>query len=448
VPHVLGRLTDRATGVWRSARGAVRRRPLAAAVSVLIVLAVLVGGGIYGYGLYQWHAARRALDQDHPGEARERLQTCLWLWPKSVRVHLLAARAAWLATDLDAADLHLNRCLELNHGASEAIQLEFLLMRADAGDVDQVAPPLLDLVENQHHLESAFIMETLARAYMHNLQYSRASACLTRWIEEDPTAARAYHYRGWVQERVGEMDPAMQDYQRALELLPDLAAVRLRVAEILLEMTRPAEALVHLEHLRRQFPESPEIMARLGHCLLLQSKNDEARRLLEAAIQQLPDDSPLLHNLARLELQDNHPEQAEKWLRHALEVDGSDVEALYTLVSTLQLEHRQDEARAVREEHDRKSAVLQRVNLLLKNEARAPSEDAAIEAELGSLLMDLGRQRQALYWLLDQALRHDPRQPVALKAMMEYYEKKGEKDNAAAYRRQLLAVTAKKRPGS
>ena len=62
-----------------------------------------------------------------PAEAQDRLKFCLRVWPRSPDVHLLAARAARLTGNMPDAEAHLNRCIELQDGATEGVQLEFLL---------------------------------------------------------------------------------------------------------------------------------------------------------------------------------------------------------------------------------------------------------------------------------------------------------------------------------
>src|SRR5207249_4098234 len=146
--------------------------------------------------------------------ARSHLNVCLFVWPRSARVHLLAARADRLSGDLEGAEAHLNRCLELQGGATEATQLEFLLLRAQAGEVDEVTPALFTYVENQH-AETPLILKTLSGAYMRNLRYGPALQCLNRWIEEVPDAALAFFWRGWVLEGMRATEDSMKDYRRA-----------------------------------------------------------------------------------------------------------------------------------------------------------------------------------------------------------------------------------------
>ena len=107
-----------------------------------------------------------------PAEARDRLGVCLRIWPRSAAVHLAAARAARLTGDVEQAETHLNRCLKLGP-ATHSVQLEFLLLRVQAGEVDEVAPTLIDSVENDHP-ETPLILETLSRAYMQVMRYEEA----------------------------------------------------------------------------------------------------------------------------------------------------------------------------------------------------------------------------------------------------------------------------------
>src|SRR5207248_2447127 len=146
-----------------------------------------------------------------PAEARSRLEVCLfwWPWSRSPDVHRAAARAARLTGDYSVAESHLQRCIKLENGATERTQLEFLLMRAQTGEEDEVDAPLSALVSNKHP-EAPLILETLARAYMHRLRYGPAYYHLTRWLEMAPEAAKAYHWRGWVLERVNSHKLAMQ----------------------------------------------------------------------------------------------------------------------------------------------------------------------------------------------------------------------------------------------
>jgi tetratricopeptide (TPR) repeat protein len=350
-------------------------------------------------------------------------------------VRLLAARAARLTGDLPAAEEHLNRCLKLHGGATEEVQLEFLLVRAQTGEVEEVARPLIDAVEKGHP-ESPLILATLTRAYMARLRYRPALACLSKWLELRPDEARAYQWRGWVLERLGRHREARADYDKALERDPELFPARLRVAEMLLEDKHAEQALPHLERLRRQAPDSAEVLARLGMCRFQENQLDEARRLLEAAAGRLPKDPGVLLYLARLDLREGRAAEAERRLRQMLAADPSDTEALYNLGTALQAQGRTAEATATMTEYKRCKRLVDRSNQLLQEVADSRTARPADYAELGGLLLQIGRERQAVYWL-ERALESDPGQQQAHAALAEYYEKQGERDKAAAHRRWL-----------
>ena len=412
----------------------VIRRPRTTFAVAGFFLAASATFGVW-YVRHQWQAAREALVADRPDEARSRLAICLAIWPQDAEVRVLAARAARLSGDLTAAEDHLNRCLKLRGGATEAVQLEFLLLRVQTGDLDEVERPLIETVERKHP-DSPHILETLAKAYMRRLRYRPAYACLSRWIELRPDAAKPYLLRGWVLERLNHPKPAMQDYLKALESDPDLIPVRLRVAEMLLEDNLASEALPHLEQLHRQAPDLPQVQARLGMCRFLQGQPAEARRLMEAAVIHLPDDPVLLIHLARLDLGEGRYTEAEQRLRRVLQSDPSDTEAWFNLFSVLRLLDRPNESAAALKEYERNKVLVDRSNKLLKDVADTPTGGPDDYSELGETLIQIGKDQHGLYWL-ERALERDPGHQRSHRALAAYYEKKGDATNAASHRRQV-----------
>jgi cytochrome c-type biogenesis protein CcmH/NrfG len=120
-----------------------------------------------------------------------------------------------------------------------------------------------------------------------------------------------------------------------------------------------------------------------------------------------------------------------------LRADPSDTEALFILAAALRLQGRADEAAATLKEYGRWKVEVDRVNKLLREVADSPEAQPPDYAELGTLLLHVGREKLGVYWL-DQALRRDPGNQAAHKVLSEYYEKKGEAEMAATHRRQLI----------
>jgi len=423
-----------------AALGRMGRSHPRTAVLALLLLILAGVGGVYGYAVHLSKAARVALKEGRLEEARKDLAFCLWVRPRSATVHLLAARAARLSGDIPGAEAQLQLCLKLEHGATPDIQLEFLLLRIQTGEVDQVEPQLMLYVQN-HHPDTPLILETVARAYMHSFRFRPAIQALDRWIAEEPTgpgAAKAYFWRGWVVERLHDHEGALHDYQHAVELAPDLVDVRLQLADVYLDQNMPLDALPHLEHLMRQYPERADVQATLGRCQFMLGQPEKARPLLEAAVTHLPDDTPLLIHLAKLDLQEDRPVEAETWLRRALKVDPFDLEAQNTLVESLRVQGRSRDAAVALEAYTRDRALLKQADDLLKAEVAHPSSGPKVPYEIGTIFLRLGQDRLGLDWLY-RALESDPEHRPTHQALADYYEKKGDRDRAAQHRRRVGA---------
>ncbi len=395
--------------------------------------------GVLGYGWfeYQWRQALKELANSKPREAKARLLWCEKLWPRSTEVQRMLARASRLAREPGEAEKRLQAAQKLAGGATDRLQLEYLLLRLTTGDTDEPAVALATYLADGDP-ESPAILETLAAAYIRDLRYGPAYSTLVRWIELVPDQATPYFWRGWVLERLNQAKGAMEDYRKALELDPDMFNARIRVAEMLLEDKRPDEALPHLEYLLRQKPDNAQVMARLGQCRYLEGKPEEARPLLEKARESLPDDGPLLLHLAKLDVESGQAEPAVELLNRLLKRDPGDTEARFLLVSALRLGGKRVEAEAELKEYERQNQMLKAANDLLQNEARTPSTDADSVAKIGKMLLELGQEPQALYWL-DKALERDPQCQLAHTSLAEHFNKKGDAARAAFHQKQVQA---------
>jgi tetratricopeptide (TPR) repeat protein len=325
--------------------------------------------------------------------------------------------------------------MQLEGGATARIQLEFTLLRVQAGEVDELATPLFKKVDEKDP-DSPEILATIARAYIHRFRYKPAHACLNRWIEYQPDNPKPVQWRGWVRERLNNLQAAKADYERALELDPELNDVRLRVVELLLEGKQGPEALPHIERLSRGEPNNVRIRARLGMCRFLQGRFTEARQLMEAATLELPDDAPLLISLANLNIQEGRATEAETILRKLLALDPYDTEALFVLHAALQLQNRSAEATAALAEQKLRRTTLTRIDTLLNEFADSPTATAENFAELGTLLLQIGRAKDGQYWL-KKALDKDPGCQTARRAMAEHDDSKRDRTRLQEHRQQL-----------
>jgi tetratricopeptide (TPR) repeat protein len=416
-----------------------RRRPILVGSLLVLSLASVVFG-VRQYALSEWRASEVALRADRFEDARRHLKVCLRVWPWRPEVHLRAARVARLMNDYPTAEAHLNRCLELQGGASDGVQVEFLLMRVQVGEIDEergLGPitVLFSAVENGHP-DSPAILETIARSFLLRLRYKPAFQCLNLWIEVDPQNPEPYYLRGFTFEQVNNPKAAKADYEKALELDPDMVPARLRVAEMFLHDKQAPEALPHLERLYRQAPADPRIQSRLGMCLFLQGRAEEARQLMESGLASLSDDPSLLIALANLDLQEGRGADAERRLRTVLKNDPSDTEALFVLASSLQLQGRTQEAAATLAEHEKKKVIVDRIHDLLRELGDSPVPRPNDYVEIGQFFFEIGKSQLGLYWL-DRALTHDPQNQRAHRVLADHYDSKGQPAKAALHRKQI-----------
>jgi tetratricopeptide (TPR) repeat protein len=418
-------------GAWLG--GAVRRRPRLSTALALVVLLGLAAGGAHLWALSEERAARRAIAEDHYDEAARHVDHCLWVWPRSASTHLLAARVARLRSDFRGAEAELRESGRLAGGPSEATQLEWLLLRAQGGEADVVAPGLLRLVK-EHHPDSVAILQTLTDVYLREQRLGPAQQCLNAWVEIEPDSPAALERGGWVLEQKEMFDAARAEWESALRHDPERWSARLRLAERLLEENKSGAARPHVEYLMRDHADRPEVLAALGRCRLEEGDVPKAREALDRALALAPDAPGALLWRGRVAMEEGQYAEAERFLRRSLEKDPANLKTNYALTQALErLEGRGAEAEAQRTRYLTLKADAEQLSRLLTAD-RKESPDAATCAEIGRLMMRLDREGPGLRWL-QIALAEDPNCRAAHEELAAYYERHGDADRAAAERR-------------
>ena len=100
--------------------------------------------------------------------------------------------------------------------------------------------------------------------------------------------ASTFLAHGELLERRGELDRAVMQYQRALELAPDLVAARNRLGVTLNKRGQHGEATAQFRTALRQRPQLAYLHNNLGFSLYLQERYEEAAPALERAIELQP----------------------------------------------------------------------------------------------------------------------------------------------------------------
>lgn len=399
---------------------------------------VLLAGGWAGceaWAAWQEGLAEQAIADDRMDEARHHIELALRVRRRHPSTLLLAARVRRLRGGYPEAEQYLLRCSQIDD-MSAAVQLEWKLLRCQQGEVDELAPQLFDLVK-QKHPQSALILETLASMYLRQMRYLEAFLALNLWLDLVPDSVRGLDWRGWVDIQLEHREQATRDYEHLLELQPQRADIRFRLAQVLIEMSRHPKAVPHLERLLREQPDNPDVPAALAPCRVQAGRIEDARALLDGVLERHPDHFDALFQRGKLEITLGNPAAAEPWLRKALAVKPHDKEARYNLYRSLQGQpNRQEEAERELARWDHEGKIQDRLTALLRKELSAHPNDVDLAREAGELLLEIGEEQRGLSWLY-RALAINPRHVPSRRALLAYYERTHQPEKAAEQRQQL-----------
>jgi tetratricopeptide (TPR) repeat protein len=423
VRRLLSRLVVRPLAALRTRRGALR---FACAAAVLALLAPQA---------WAWHhlrAARAALANHHPEQARPALAACARVWDDRPSVRLLACRAAWQDGDLAAAGAELRAAQRLTGGATDETALEWALVQATAGNVREVEE-YLQRRADQEPATGPVVWEALAAGYLRVYRTLDAMACLNHWLAREPNSARALELRGQTYVTGKGVVRGADDFRRALELDPTRRSARAQLAQALVALGGYEEAVGHLEALAREAPDDPHVAAARARCCFFVGRRDEARRLLDDALAAHPDDGLCLRTRGQFALMDDRTADAERWLRRAVAAMPEDHQSHWLLFEALR---QQGKAKEAEEQNRRAAAVKDRVARLGELQSRTLAQfplDPAVHYEMGTLLIQSGHGDVGERWLLT-ALDLDAAHRPSHAALAAYYERRGDKAKAEFHR--------------
>jgi tetratricopeptide (TPR) repeat protein len=365
--------------------------------------------------------------------------------PVKQEARLKAARDARRAGRLDEFNRKLKE-YQADGGDAETVRLERALAQAQQGDVAPVEKDLVAVLAKKDRTVVPLVLEALTRGKLAALELAEANAYLKKWLAVEPADAQGYFLRaraqetllgpaaqGWSTSSRGAPPDALSDYRRALKLNPQHDGARLKVAEQLLETGKVHEALPHFEALCKTKPVRPEARLGLVRCQVALGKLDEAGRLLDALLAADPNYAAALVERGRLDMQSGRLAQAMASVRRALTIQPHDKQAVYLLFVCLRQGGRPAEAKAFQDRLKRILADRNRLERLQTAMLDKPA-DAVLRSEMGSLLLRLGQTEQGVRWL-HSALKQDPRHKATHKALADYYEQAGRKEQAAHHRR-------------
>ncbi|HEX5269001.1 MAG TPA: tetratricopeptide repeat protein, partial [Gemmataceae bacterium] len=413
------------------------RNPGRSLAVVLLLALTAVGLGLAGMQLwaaYHFRAARRALDHYHAAEAGDHLAACLRVWPDDPDVLFLAARAARCSGLFESAADFLNRTQELR-GRDDELVLERALLTAERGDVDEVLKFSRAKVEADDPA-APLILEAVARGCLRAYPYRLRDAdwAVKAWLKRDPDNPMALLLRGRLDHERFADTAAAAAFRRALEIDPELDEARDRLSGLLLDTNQPAEALPHLEYLRRRRPGEAALAVRHAQCLHLLGRASEAEAVLDGVLAARPNFGPALAERGKLALEAGQDAEAEGWLRRAVERTPTDASLLPALQKCLSRLGKDDEARELEPRVRQAREDLERLDKLISEDVQNHPDDANAQYEAGTVLLRLGDYEDGVR-RLEHATRLDPRHVKAHEALADFYRRAGEPLKAAEHQR-------------
>jgi tetratricopeptide (TPR) repeat protein len=416
--------------------GIGRARGLGRTLGVLLLCAVICLGlcplAWVIWGEHQFRAAQAANRKREFAQASEHIDKALRVFPKGAKTRLLAARIARRAGRFDEALGHLDICSGLVD-SSEELLLERLLLRAQLGEMPPAAEARLANWVDEGHPDSLLILEVISQQFMRAYRLSDAMDCLDKWLELDPDDIWALLRRAWVFERFNQFEDSMKDYERVVELAPDLESPRIRLAVDLLRGKKDAKgAREHFQVMYDRGSRNSTVVVGLAECLWESGESEEARVLLnDATLSEVPniDALQLKGTIAEAE---RRPEEAEECFRQAARLMPWSYEANFRLHRCLEQRGKQSEAQVFLDRANRAKTEDEHM-MALTHKLQESRQDATIPCEIGQIFLRRGEPDEGVAWLR-RALAVNPKLKAAHVALADYFESVHDTVNAARHR--------------
>jgi predicted Zn-dependent protease len=387
---------------------------------------------------YQKHfeAAKSAQLRRDFVRAQAELAECLKIRKDDPEVHFLAARTARRSGDFKKAETHLKECQRLK-GDAAAINLEQLLLRAQRGEIavlgtKEVTAVAKDLTKfvNEKHPETPLILEGQAQGYAAAYRHLEALTCWDALLKHESKNTYALVKKARILRDLQASESAVETYRKALALNPDLFEARLGLAEIFLEEKRISEAKENLDKLHQNHSRTATVVLGLAKCDFYQGQPKSAEKRLVALLAEQPRNGEAWYLRGKVE---DDPARAEKCFRKALELDPNAPEYNYSLFICLMKMDKQEEAKQAKKRYEKIVTELRHLVQLMQKVESKP-HDASLRSEVGKILLQHGKEQAGLAWL-NSALQDDPNHRPTHLLLADYFERAGQKEQAAKHRR-------------
>ncbi len=397
-----------------------------------VALAALAAWWSLHHARYRYHEleARRALAAEHADLAGIHLAYCL-ACGEQAEVRFLAAQAARLSGDYEEAEAQLARCEANAELPAADVRRERALLQIQQGDFHGNIEYLQS--ETLGREPPPDVLEAMVRGLEATLFFDQAVDCLQRLFVRETDHPAAHVLAGDILLRKRYAEPALHEFQTAVEQLPNAYRPRLRLAECLLEQGRTREAAAHLEALHERYADRPELMLAEARVAVYRAEPGAARGILHRLLAAHADHVDALVTLGQLEFRQGDPRDALPWLQRAIALHPDKPEAWETLARCHAALGESDAAKRSLAEFDRCSRELGEVTRRIVRVMQERPDDVLLRIDLAERYERLHEPAKAIQWRFC-VLHLDPQHAPSHRALARLFAQTGQPHRAARHR--------------
>ncbi len=142
---------------------------------------------------------------------------------------------------------------------------------------------------------------------------------------------RAYNNLGFAQTAKGDIEEAIKNYYKAIQIFPDYVKARSNLGAVLTNRSRFHEAMDHFEHAIKIDPKYVDAIVGLGVCMAEQGLTEESIGIYARALNVVPGHPDALYNMGNSYLNLNQPDKAAEKYKESIKVKPSFADAHHNL---------------------------------------------------------------------------------------------------------------------
>jgi tetratricopeptide (TPR) repeat protein len=304
------------------------------------------------------------------------------------------------------------------------------LEQAERGDFWDAEPALKECLAREP--ADVELLRVLAKGYLKSDRKAEAEECLTRWLAQTPREPEALLLRLDLYRKLGQVDKAVLDAERLIEIDAANPAWRDKRLTVLYEASRFAEAEEECRRGLQKRPNDVGLLRSLASIKQARGELAEAGKILDGVLRDHPRDVGALIARGQLHLRQNEPAQAVTVLRQVLDLNPGPNPRRTCLYHLAQALH----AVGQNEEADRMMDEVRRMNdaAVLLADSEGQPNNVALQLRTAQAQFDVKDWAKTVQ-ILQRVLSIDATNTRAHALMAEALDKLGRNEQAAEHRR-------------